>query len=724
LFLDPLTTNMTLNSVTSNGSNTGNNTGITLDEVSGTVTIGTVDIDNPLGEGILIVNSTGTFTFNGGDITGAVGSAFKVDGTGSGDSSTTTYRGTINNTTGRSVEVINKTGGSVNLTGNISDTGSGVLASGNSGGTAVTLSGSVKTLNTGPNNAVTLNNNTGATISFTGGGLDIDTTSGTGFVATGGGTIVTSGINNTIAATNGMAINLDAVTTNIIFARASSTNSAAQGINLTNLSAGSIFNGGVTTVTSANGVGINIANIGANADIDFSTTNVNGRNDTGILINNVAGGGGTVTFGTTTVGVPAQATATAGIDVRNSAAAMTFNRSNTNGGQIGIALTNNSGNFTSNGGTNVGTSGAALDIDQGNANITIANFIDIDDGRSVEVTGRTGGQITLTGPVSDLGVGILISGNSAGTTTFNNSKLLDTGANAAVTLTNNTGHTINFANGGLDISTTTGHGLVASGGGTLNITNGSLGNSIATSGGTGLSISDTTIGSSGVNFVNIDVDGAVNGIVLNNTGNSGGLSIIGNGAPNSGGTIQNTSGDGMVLNNTQDFSATSILILNTAGHGIVATDLRGSNNLLRDSEISEFDTGATQTWDGFRIINNNVNLGLLTVENTLFSNTGGKGNEGLFIQAQGTASIDATVLSNTFSDVGFTAQTLDAGSAMQLDLRLNDASGTGPHYNLINSAGTFNVLGSTTDPVTPADIDAAQNSGSSSVSGTINFKTP
>ena len=44
-------------------------------------------------------------------------------------------------------------------------------------------------LNGGTSTAVSLTDNTGATINFTGGGLDIDATSGGGFVATGGGTV-------------------------------------------------------------------------------------------------------------------------------------------------------------------------------------------------------------------------------------------------------------------------------------------------------------------------------------------------------------------------------------------------------------------------------------------------------------------------------------------------------------------------------------------------------
>ncbi|MDZ4849553.1 MAG: hypothetical protein SGI77_09675 [Pirellulaceae bacterium] len=77
-------------------------------------------------------------------------------------------------------------------------------------------------------------------------------------------------------------------------------------------------------------------------------------------------------------------------------------------------------------------------------------------------------------------------------------------------------------------------------------------------------------------FRSISASGAVNGVVLNNTGTNGGLTVTGTGAVNSDGTIQNTTGDSIVATNTHDISLTRILTLISRGDGINATDLRGT----------------------------------------------------------------------------------------------------------------------------------------------------
>ena len=212
MFLDPVTTGLTFGSITSTDSATGagpsNGTGLTLDQVAGTLDITMLTVTNPTNEGLFVNGSTGTFTINGGGISGAGAAAVRVDNVGAADTSTLTYNGSITSTFSRSVQIENKTGGTVNLGGTINDTGLGVLVENNSGGTAVDFDGATKTLNTGANQAVTLTNNGGATINFTNGGLDIDTTSGTGFNATGGGTVTVTGTSNSVASTTGTAITI------------------------------------------------------------------------------------------------------------------------------------------------------------------------------------------------------------------------------------------------------------------------------------------------------------------------------------------------------------------------------------------------------------------------------------------------------------------------------------------------------------------------------------
>jgi hypothetical protein len=92
------------------------------------------------------------------------------------------YPGNINNTSGRSLDIFSKTAGTISLTGNVVDSGTGII----------------------------LGNNTGATINIS--SLDLDTNNNAAFTALGGGTINVTGNNNTIDTTTGMAVSLANVT--------------------------------------------------------------------------------------------------------------------------------------------------------------------------------------------------------------------------------------------------------------------------------------------------------------------------------------------------------------------------------------------------------------------------------------------------------------------------------------------------------------------------------
>jgi hypothetical protein len=164
-----------------------------------------VDATNSPTDGINLDNA-GTFSAESGDITGAGGIAFDLNG-GSGNVS---YAGNLNNGSGpTAVEITNRSGGSVTLSGRIDDTadaGGGISMSGNSGGT-VTFSGTTKKLDTGASPGFS-STGTGSTVNFTGGGLDIDTTTAPGFTATGGGTVTVQGPGNSIASTGATALNV------------------------------------------------------------------------------------------------------------------------------------------------------------------------------------------------------------------------------------------------------------------------------------------------------------------------------------------------------------------------------------------------------------------------------------------------------------------------------------------------------------------------------------
>src|SRR5262249_27395079 len=121
---------------------------------------------------------TGSFTANGGSISGSAGAAFLVgDGAGTantGGTITVTYTGSIGSTGAvRTVDIEDRAAGAgaITLSGNLSHSGDGtaVFLDDNAAGT-ITFSGATKALNGGTATAVSLTDNTGATINFTAGG--------------------------------------------------------------------------------------------------------------------------------------------------------------------------------------------------------------------------------------------------------------------------------------------------------------------------------------------------------------------------------------------------------------------------------------------------------------------------------------------------------------------------------------------------------------------------
>ncbi|MBT8337374.1 MAG: tandem-95 repeat protein [Gemmatimonadetes bacterium] len=190
--------------------------GIDVDATSGAglaatgvagATVSSVTITNAGGAGIDLDAPTGTWAFNSVTVSGSAAGALDIDG----GSAMITGDPSLTSAAGRSVEISAVTGGSVTLSGPIADTGLGIQIDNNTGG-VFTLSGASKVVNTGASPAVTLSNNTGATVAFTGGGLDIDVTSAAGFSATGGGTVTVEGAANSVTATTGTPITVQNTT--------------------------------------------------------------------------------------------------------------------------------------------------------------------------------------------------------------------------------------------------------------------------------------------------------------------------------------------------------------------------------------------------------------------------------------------------------------------------------------------------------------------------------
>jgi hypothetical protein len=262
-------------------------------------------------------------------------------------------------------------------------------------------------------------------------------------------------------------------------------------------------------------------------------------------ITNSGGTGVTLGEGSTVKGISVDTTSGAGIASTN---VNTFTLDSTD------TIANNTGN--------------ALDINAGNGTITIPFAITSSSAHSISIQNRAGGTITLPSAITDTGTGILLNTNTGATITFTGGLTITTGANPAFT---------------------------ATGGGTINATGSP--NTLTTTTGTALNVTNTTIGASGLTFKSISAGtaatGPTNGIVLNNTGSSGGLTVTGNGGnctpadqTCTGGTIQHTGSHGLSLTSASNIALNRMSIHDTGDHGVFGNGVAGFT--LRDSIVFNF----------------------------------------------------------------------------------------------------------------------------------------
>ena len=304
----------------------------------------------------------------------------------------------------------------------------------------------------------------------------------------------------------------------------------------------------------------------------------------------------------------------------------------TTGSVQGVSLTNTSGtwNFgnTATSMTLASNSIAGSDfvVSGGTSTINFKPAISSNSGRSVDISGHTGGTITFSNSVSDTGTGISLQTSTGSTTRFDAGLTISTGASA---------------------------GFVATNGGTLAIVDpGGLGvgidNTITTTTGTPLNLAFTTIHSDGVTFKSISSNGATNGISLNTTGTNGGFTITGDGGGSnngSGGTIQNSTGDAINISSAKNISLNYINITNAltpsvTDDGIEMDNIQGTVTITRCTI-----TGMPH--NGIDIRNTSTNMTSFTMSNTTSSsNLAGTGNDGFLFVADGTSTVGASTVSN------------------------------------------------------------------------------
>ncbi len=354
-------------------------------------------------------------------------------------------------------------------------------------------------------------------------------------------------------------------------------------------------------MNSANGVVARIVNSGGNGVTMGLNSRIHGftaGNASGNAVNIVSAGTVLVSDVSINTNGNGLSAATSTFD-----AASTFISTTSSGGDFGVSLANVAGTVNLGSGALSGHSQSAFSASGAvsvsySGSITKASGI----GSAVLIDSKSGtNTVALSGAISATGVaGVTMTGNSAGTTVnLSGGVTISSGANAAFT---------------------------ATGGGTINVTGSN--NTLASTTGRALNITSTNIGGSGVAFRSISANGAINGIVLNNTGSTGGLTVTGSGSTavggnSSGGTIQGTSGPGILLNNTRNVSLTNVTIQNTADSGIdgtLVTNFTFANGTINNSGTSQqaFTSNIDFNDDNASLINQIA--GTFTVTNSVLSN--------------------------------------------------------------------------------------------------------
>jgi hypothetical protein len=522
-------------------------------------------------------------------------------------------------------------------------------------------------------------------------------------------------------------------------------------INVVNDSSGVIT---MTDATITNTTGDAITFDGGTANLSLTGKVTQTANNASIL--SVTGGhDGTLAFTERTAAAGViNATTGDGLQFNNADGAYTFNDSVIlNGGDAGIDVSNgSSGTFTFSDAANAITNptGNAVDIQGSDAIFTYNGAISTNNasGRPVLIQNNTGGSITFNSTVTSTDDGILIQGNSGGTARFVGQVTLNTATQNGVTIQNNTGGTTRFDN--LAITTTTGAGFFATTNtGTSAIEVTGAGNTITTTTGTGLSLNDTIVGPNNIVFQSVNVNGATNAIFLN--GVTGGTVTV------NGGTVSNTTGDAVSINNTASVTLNGMVINTSAGDGVHFTQNTGTSRLsINNLQISgtagegismlvngaattsnlAIDNSQVTNTSGDNAIQLNTNGGLKTV-NLLVEDSTFNGNSAVIPTAEfiadGSTNLNATVLNNNFNNPTGSAYVMtanNAATAVRLSLFDNNAVGNGTNdYFLNQTAGTFSVEDFTAPPAPVGQTTADRNSGTINTTGTItndlgNIPTP
>ncbi|MER8982634.1 inverse autotransporter beta domain-containing protein [Mesorhizobium sp. M0870] len=554
-----------------------------LDGITAGINFASTSATFASGSGVNLQNLSGTASLGTGTLTNTgSGTSFNVgSGTAaSGGNATISYGGTIaSNGTGAAVSIQSMTGGSVTLSGNLTDTnaaaGGNIVVAGNDAA-AITFSGTSKVISTGATDGVSLGIignyasavpalNTNSTIDITNGGLAITTMTGAGFVAI--GDLGPAGATSTIITVTGAGNEINAGSDGLVVYGA---NVGSAGITFDSISADSTIpalpgdpGGAGVTLLGANLVGdVNIGGLrdtgytGAwlyalsgtgevnftgtiDLDVQYAGFDIGGPEVGTVNIANVAGSTLTIDGGQFGIIQSSQGgTVNVGVNGSASITNTTLSAISLGGGNdLAFTTLTYKGSITVGAGSVISASGDATRLNMSGSVVSTTSSTAFD------FFGHAEGIYDISSTIDHSGgEGVAIGGSANGTVTFSGtSKIFNTGANDAIVkapsyvMDPQTKGTLNFTNGGLVITTSSGAGFTAStfGPGTISVTGD--GNTITTGTGTALKLGDATavvagakgatVGAGGIKFDTISTNGAATGISLNNV--SGGTLNLG-----------------------------------------------------------------------------------------------------------------------------------------------------------------------------------------------------
>lgn len=491
----------------------------------------------------------------------------------------------------------------------------------NAGGTGITLATDNSL------SGVTVTGSSGAGIvgsafaTFAASGVDVTTAGGAALDLANGTLSATFGTLSSAGTAGQRGLSLVSIAGSLSATTTSLTNPTTDGIFVSGSGAGT-FQFGATSVTDSNSAaapiadGVDVATSNSGATFQFASLSVTADDGVGLRAN----ASGTLQIGGSSNSIVSNGGPAVDIASTNLGSGATFaNLTSTNSSGKGVNLDSVSGAFTANGGSISGPAGIGFDLNGGSSTVTYAGALsNTANAPLIEVTSRSAGVATFSGTLSSTasGDGIRVSSNSAGSVQFTgSSKVLTTGADTAVHLASNTGASIHFTGGGLAITTTTGAGFNAIGGASA-VTVQGVSNTVTTTTGTALNVSATTIGASGLTFQRISQSGGANAIVLSSPGSTGGLTVTGTGASDSGGILQNLTADAVLLSGATGVSLSEIRITNAGANALDLSNVTGLTLSGVDISVSTLEAIKAVNLTNLTMIGGSVHGGAIASEPT------------------------------------------------------------------------------------------------------------